>query len=45
MTDYYMVRSFDHAGYYETRLIMMLVAFGVTFYAWRRSAMRDTWWC
>jgi hypothetical protein len=32
-----MLRSFDHAGYYETRLIMMLVAFAVAFYAWRRN--------
>ena len=37
MTNYYMVRSFDHAGYYETRLIMMLVAFGIAFYALRRN--------
>jgi hypothetical protein len=37
MTGYYMVRSFDHAGYYETRLIMMLVAFGVACYALRRK--------
>ena len=37
MTSYYMVRSFDYAGYYETRLIMMLVAFGVAFYFLRRK--------
>ena len=23
--NYYMIRSFDHAGYYETRLILMIV--------------------
>ena len=34
---YYMLRSFDHAGYYETRLIMMLAAFGVAWYALRRK--------
>jgi hypothetical protein len=32
MTTYYMIRSFDHAGYYETRLLMMLMAFAVAFY-------------
>ncbi len=35
--NYYMVRTFDHAGYYETRLIMMLVAFGIAIYALRRK--------
>lgn len=29
MMPYYMVRSFDHAGYYETRLILMLIAVSV----------------
>jgi hypothetical protein len=37
MTTYYMLRSFDHAGYYETRLILMLVAAGLAYYALRRK--------
>ncbi len=32
-----MLRRFDHAGYYETRLILVLVAFAVAFYALRRN--------
>src|SRR5579863_4128577 len=35
--NYYMVRTFDHSGYYETRLIMMVVAFGIAIYALRRK--------
>jgi hypothetical protein len=35
--NYFMLRSFDHAGYYETRLIMLLAAFGVAWYALRRK--------
>jgi hypothetical protein len=34
---WYMVRSFDRAGYYETRLIMTLIAFVVALYALRRK--------
>ena len=34
---WYMLRSFDHAGYYETRLIMLLAAFGVALYALLRK--------
>ena len=37
MTTYYMLRSFDHAGYYETRLILMLVAAGLAYHALRRK--------
>ena len=36
MTKYYMLRSFDHAGYYETRLILMAVAFAAAFYFLQR---------
>ena len=36
MTTYYMLRSFDHAGYYETRLILMFVAAGLA--SWLGSA-------
>jgi hypothetical protein len=37
MTTYYMLRSFDHAGYYETRLILMVVALGLAYHALRRK--------
>ena len=37
MTNYYMLRSFDHAGYYETRLILMFVALGLAYHALRRK--------
>jgi hypothetical protein len=37
MTNYYMLRSFDHAGYYETRLILMFVAIGLAYHALRRK--------
>jgi hypothetical protein len=37
MTSYYMLRSFDHAGYYETRLILMFVAMALAFHALRRK--------
>lgn len=36
---YFMVRNFDHAGYYETRLV--LAALGLTFALWRLFAARD----
>src|SRR5690348_8187876 len=36
MNTYFMLRRFDHGGYYETRLIMMLVALGIALYALRR---------
>jgi len=29
---YYMVRTFDHGGYYETRLLLALIAIGVALY-------------
>lgn len=32
MMDYFMLRSFDHAGYYETRLILMIVGIAVALY-------------
>ena len=35
--NYYMVRTFDHAGYYETRMVMVLVAFGVAIFALRKK--------
>lgn len=39
--NYFMLRSFDHAGYYETRLILMLVGIGVALYfAARRRDFR-----
>ncbi|MGH9841736.1 MAG: hypothetical protein ACREEM_23530 [Blastocatellia bacterium] len=34
--DFFLVRSFDHAGYYETRLILMVIGFGVALYYARR---------
>ena len=37
MTNYYMLRSFDHAGYYETRLILVVVALGLAYHALRRK--------
>jgi len=30
--EYLMVRTFDHAGYYETRLILMIIALGFALY-------------
>jgi hypothetical protein len=36
--NYYMVRSFDHAGYYETRLVLMVVGL---FVAGQRAARGD----
>jgi hypothetical protein len=37
--NYYMIRSFDHAGYYETRLILMVVGLVVA----GRFAARGDW--
>lgn len=37
--DYLMLRSFDHAGYYETRLILMIV--GITVAFWFVARKRD----
>lgn len=34
---YYMVRSFDHAGYYETRLILTMLAMWAALYFLRRK--------
>jgi len=36
MNTYYMLRSFDHAGYYETRSILMLIAISVALVFLRR---------
>ncbi len=33
--EYSMVRTFDHAGYYETRLILMLITLGIAIYKYR----------
>lgn len=33
MMDYYIVRSFDHAGYYETRLMLLLTGLALAAYA------------
>ena len=40
MTRHYMLRSFDHAGYYETRSLLALLALGIALYFWtkRRDA-------
>lgn len=39
--NYFMLRSFDHAGYYETRLILMLIGLTVAcFFAARRRDYR-----
>ena len=34
--NYYVLRSFDHAGYYETRLLLLLVTLGVVIWFARR---------
>jgi len=35
--DFFLVRSFDHAGYYETRLILMVIGLSVALYYARRK--------
>ena len=40
---YYMARTFDHAGYYETRLLLAIVAIGVATWFWRNRNDRNYW--
>ncbi len=35
--DFFLVRTFDHAGYYETRLILMVIGLGIALYYARRK--------
>ncbi len=35
--DFFLVRSFDHAGYYETRAILMVIGLGIAIYYARRK--------
>ena len=37
MTGYYMLRSYDRAGYYETSLVIIFVALAIAFYFLRRK--------
>ncbi len=41
--NYYMTRTFDHAGYYETRLLLALVAIAVATWFWRTKNDRNYW--
>ena len=43
MTGYYMLRSFDHAGYYETRMLLMVVAVGVAVWFQRKRNDNRFW--
>jgi hypothetical protein len=40
---YYMARTFDHAGYYETRLLLALVAIAVATWFLRTANDRNYW--
>ena len=40
---YYMTRTFDHAGYYETRLVLAIVAIAVASWFLRTRHDRSYW--
>jgi hypothetical protein len=40
---YYMTRTFDHAGYYETRLLLAILAIAVATWFWRKENDRNYW--
>lgn len=41
--DYFIVRSFDHAGYYETRLLLLFVGLAVVAYFSCANAIIGIW--
>jgi hypothetical protein len=40
---YYMTRTFDHAGYFETRMLLAILAIAIATFLWRRRGDQNYW--